>query len=70
MSTGINPPPGRGIIYAKDIRNMTGFTMATAWKMLRRIRSILGKPPGTLITIEEYCLCTNMDYDFVRSFIR
>jgi hypothetical protein len=62
--------PGRGIIYAADIHVMTGMKPDTARKFLRKIRHKLNKPTSSFITIEEFCICTGLDEEFVKQYVK
>jgi hypothetical protein len=61
--------PLRGIINAKDICNMTGVTIGTARRYLRRVRQACDKPSGSLVTVMEFCWCMGLPEEFVREFV-
>ena len=70
MSHFLNRMARRGVIYSKDVQNITGRSEATARRLLRKIRQHLNKPEGALITVREFCSCTGLDEDYVKDFMR
>ena len=61
--------PNRIVIYAKDIRNITGRSERTARKMLRQIREANGKKRGDLVTVAEFCRFSGIDQCLVNGFL-
>lgn len=51
------PPRPHTNIYADDLKKMMGRgrSLRTAYRILQKIRKHLGKPPGSDVTVEEYC---------------
>ncbi|PSL44150.1 hypothetical protein CLV51_10615 [Chitinophaga niastensis] len=61
--------PNRIVIYAKDIRNITGRSERTARKMLQQIREANGKKRGDLVTVVEFCRFTGIEEELVTQFL-
>src|SRR5690242_20577984 len=57
MPRSPKPPRPHTFIYASDIKAMMGRgrSLATAYRILRKIRERYGKPPKSEVTVEEYC---------------
>jgi hypothetical protein len=51
----------RGVIYAKDIENITGKKPTAARKMLYDMRKKFEKKGNQFITVREFCLYTGID---------
>ena len=57
-------------LTVKDLMKITGSNSYNASSQLHRtIRDVLGKSGGKL-TIKEYCIYENIDFDYVWSFLR
>ncbi len=61
--------PNRIVIYAKDIRNITGRSERIARKMLQQIRETNGKKRGDLVTIAMFCRFTGIEEGLVTRFL-
>jgi hypothetical protein len=61
--------PGRIVIYAKDVENITGRKQRASRKLLQNIREKYGKQPGDFVTVREFCLHTGIAEDEVRDFL-
>ncbi len=61
--------PHRIVIYAKDIRNITGRSERTARKMLQQIRIATGKKKGDFITVAEFCGYTGLQEETISKFL-
>ncbi|PSL44985.1 hypothetical protein CLV51_105360 [Chitinophaga niastensis] len=61
--------PNRIVIYAKDIRNITGRSERTARKMLQQIREANGKKKGEFVTVMEFCSFTGLEEEIVSQFL-
>jgi hypothetical protein len=57
------------VIYAKDIRNITGRSERTARKMLQQIRLANGKNKGDFVTVTEFCAYTRLTEEIVSKFL-
>ena len=55
----------RLIIYPKDVQIITGRSLAHARLLLKALRADLGKKNKDLVTIQEFCIYTNLNYDEV-----
>lgn len=53
--------PPRKMIHPRDIANLTGCSDRNARKILQRIRAELGKLARDYVSIEEFCMITNID---------
>lgn len=62
--------PNRIVVYPKDVMNITGRRERTARKLLAKIRKQLGKPVGSFITVEEFCLFTGLREEKIIPFLR
>jgi len=58
------------VIYAKDIRNITGRSERTARKMLQQIREANGKRRGDLVSVEEFCRYSGLKEEVVTQFMK
>jgi hypothetical protein len=65
----MNSIPNRIVIYTKDVSNMTGLSGKAARKLLRQIRQQNGKPRGSFVTIEEFCLFTRIKEETIKPFL-
>lgn len=54
--------PSRLVIYASDIRLLTGCSKSTSQRQMERIKKDLGKQSHQYLTIEEYCTAMGLDY--------
>jgi hypothetical protein len=61
--------PGRIVIYAKDVENITGRKSRTARKLLQRIREKNNKPENAFVTVKEFCLYTGISESEVKDFL-
>jgi hypothetical protein len=61
--------PGRIVIYAKDVENVTGRKIRAARKLLHRIREQNQKPKDAFVTVKEFCAYTGIGEDEVRAFL-
>ena len=57
--------PGRIVVYAKDVMNMTGRKERAAQLLLQKIRQRSNKPKDAFITVREFSLYTGIDEDLV-----
>lgn len=57
------------IINSGDIQNIMGCSIATARRLMRKIRREYNKPPYSFITIPEFCMCTGIEEAFVREYL-
>ena len=55
--------PHRLVIYASDIRQLTGCSKSTSQRQLTGIKIKLGKEAHQYITIEEYCVDMGLSYE-------
>lgn len=58
------------VIYAKDIRNITGRSERTARKMLQQIREANGKRKGDLVSVEKLCRFSGLKEETVYQFMK
>ena len=61
--------PGRIVIYAKDVINITGRKERAAWKLLAQIRKKYNKEKGQFVTIDEFCEFTGIKEERVQPFM-
>lgn len=61
--------PNRIVIYAKDIRNITGRSERTARKLLQQIRIANGKKKGDFVTVSDFCDFTGLKEGDVYRFL-
>lgn len=52
-------------IYTKDVQIITGRSLSYARMLLNKIRKELGKGSKDLVTIQEFCTYTNLNYEEV-----
>lgn len=48
------------VLNAVEVVKITGFQMDTARKLLRKIRTAVGKSPRSLVTVSEFCKITGI----------
>lgn len=65
----MNTIPNRIVIYTKDVSNITGLSLKAARRLLRQVREQSGKPHGSFVTIEEFCLFTRIKEEAVKPFL-
>ena len=56
-------PAHRLVIYASDIRQLTGCSKSTSHLQMEKLKTKLGKQSHQYITIEEYCLDMGLSYE-------
>lgn len=61
--------PDRIVIYARDIKNITGCSERTARQMISRIRIAYNKSAGQYITISEFCKYKGLREEEVSKFL-
>ena len=61
--------PGRIVIYAKDVENITGRKSRAARKLLQRIREKNNKQEDAFVTVKEFCLYTGISESEVKDFL-
>lgn len=61
--------PKRMIVYARDIKNITGRKERAARELLRRIREANGKKPGQFVTVSEFCAFTGLRQEEVDAYL-
>lgn len=61
--------PGRIVIYARDVENITGRKSRTARKLLQTIREKNGKGKDAFVTIQEFCAFTGISEEEIRKFL-
>ncbi len=59
----------RAMIYTKDIEKFTGLSKPTARKMLRNVRTALGKTKEDILTIREFCIFYHIDETLLKEYI-
>jgi hypothetical protein len=62
--------PVRTVMFAQDICNITGLSVFSARRLIRKVRKAFGKPAGTLISVSEFCAVTGLDEGDVLPFLR
>jgi hypothetical protein len=53
----------RLVIYAADIRQLTGCSKSSSHRQLEKIKEQLGRQPHQYVMIEEYCTAMGLSYD-------
>jgi hypothetical protein len=61
--------PNRIVIYAQDVKNITGRSERSARSILQRIRTIHNKGAGQFITISEFCQYAGLKEEEVKRFL-
>jgi len=59
----------RLVIYASDVRNITGRKIGTCYKILNRVRTYYGKKKKDLVTTQEFSEFTSIPEDLLREFM-
>ncbi|MCD9015463.1 hypothetical protein [Parachryseolinea silvisoli] len=57
------------ILTPKDIQRIMGYCYKTAGRIHRQIRQFVGKRPGQLITIDDFCTFTGLTRENVQSLL-
>jgi hypothetical protein len=57
------------VIYTRDVCNIFGKSIPTAWRILAKVRKAKKKSFGDPVTIDEFCEVMKMKEDFVREFL-
>ena len=52
--------PGRAVVYSRDIRNIFGVKERAARYMMAKLKRMLQKGPGQVVTVQELSLCTGV----------
>jgi len=60
--------PKRIVIRPKDIVNIMGIKLRTAYRIMDRIRAANGKPKHSYITVEEFSAYTKIPIETVLSY--
>jgi len=55
--------PLRIVLYASDIVALLGCSDASAYRLIRKIRKMRGKPSKTQISVSEFCEFTQLKYE-------
>lgn len=61
--------PGRIIIHARDVANITGQSERAGRWLIQQAREAAGKAPHQLVTIEDFCAYTGLTEDQVREYM-
>lgn len=61
--------PQRLIIYSGDVMQITNCARRTANDKLCLIRIAKGKPPGSWVTVKEFCEYEGLDPDDIYPFL-
>lgn len=61
--------PKRACIYPKDIQCITGKSYRQSLRMIKQIKKVFNKEKEHLITIEEFCQHTGLQYEVVAHLI-
>ena len=69
MSATPQKMPGRIVLYAKDVENITGRKERAARKVLQKVREQFGKPKDGFVTVREFSLYTGIDEDLIREYL-
>ncbi len=59
----MQPQPHRLVIYASDIRQLTGCSKTSSQRQIRNIKTKIGKQAHQYLTIEEYCTDMGLNYN-------
>jgi len=59
----------RFAIYAHDVALLAGVHVRTARRILNRIRNRNHKPPGSVVTVAEFCDFMKLDEEAVRRML-
>jgi hypothetical protein len=58
------------IITPKEIQRLMGNSYKTAGRVHRQIRQFVGKRPGQLITIDDFCTFTGLTHAEVQMLLQ
>lgn len=56
-------------ITPKEIQNLTGLTINASQKEHKAVRDALGKKKSKRLTVKEYCVYYELDFNEVVSFL-
>jgi hypothetical protein len=57
--------PLRIVLYASDIVAIIGCSTASAYRLIRKIKKVKGKPIDTHISVADFCEFTYLKYEEV-----
>ena len=61
--------PNRGVVYPKDVENITGRKSRAARNLLLNIKHAFRKPRHQFVTVYEFSLYTGIDEAIVRDYL-
>jgi hypothetical protein len=70
MIGAFNKQAQRLFLYTKDVEIIAGVCNRSARRILERIKILLGKHSGQVVTVKEFCHCYGLNEDDVRRLMR
>lgn len=61
--------PNRGVVYPKDVENITGRKARAARKLLFKIKAAFQKHQHQFVTVWEFSAYTGIDEAIVRDYL-
>ena len=61
--------PGRIVLYARDVQNITGKSLRSSQRLIQKIRRINGDAIGSFVTMKEICKYCKVEEEEVQKFI-
>jgi hypothetical protein len=61
--------PSRIAIYARDVQNITGKSLRSSQRLIRKIRLAFGETGQPFVTVKEFCKYCRMEEEEVRNFL-
>jgi hypothetical protein len=62
--------PDRMVLFPRDIVNITGVSIVTARRLIRKIRQHVGKPSGAFVTVKEFCAFCHLNEEDIQKYLR
>ena len=69
MKPSFQKIPNRGVVYTKDVENITGRKPRAARKLLLAIKTAFQKPQHQFVTVWEFSAYTGIDEAIVRDYL-
>ena len=66
----MNPVHHRLVIYAEDVRNLTGRRRSVAYEPLTRVRKKYKLKKGALVTVKQFSSYTGLDAEDVLNYLK
>lgn len=69
MKPSFKKIPNRGVVYPKDVENITGRKPRAARKLLLAVKAAFQKNSKQFVTVYEFSVYTGIDEEIVRDYL-